>query len=270
MADETTQQNSSVDISTGKSTTDVAPVVEKKDTQTSTEGKDETAGDGQTSTGKDGETGSGEGGAAADGKDDVNPDTGKPYTTAEWREKFSQSSKGALELLEKNKTITSERDAATQRIAQLEKDMVALKEIAEGKNPEGLSVHELNKKFTETSTELSSLKENSLLDTFLASTKIEGADSRKEALRALHRASPDKPLAELWDQNLKAAAVADATEKAKQAKAKKDGASDNGRGTSSREPGKETVGNTGLSLEEFNKLPVEKRREALQKSGTNI
>lgn len=253
----------------GESTDDTTT----QDTQTSQEGTDSTA-TGETEKEQDNETGSstegqdeGEGGDGKGAGDDINPDTGKPFTTEEWREKFRASARGANDLLTQKKSLEGERDQAREQIAKLEKDIEDLRKIAEGKNPEGLNLRDLSARLTETSSELALLKENDQLDKFLSGTQIAGANNFKETLRSLARANPKTPIKELWDNNLAVAAKAASAQTTAARDAKKKGASDSGRGTSTREPGKATVGNTGLTLEEFNKLPVGKRRGMLLQEG---
>lgn len=246
-------------------------------TQTSQEngaagGDSQTHGAGGTETGKHDE------GHAADGqtmapdgteKDDINPDTGKPFTIEEWRDKFRASASGANQLLNEKKTLEADiarvRADSDKTLKEKDDEIARLRGVAEGKNPDGLSLLDLQKKFGDVSGELSSIKENGILDTFLASTKIAGADSFKETLRALARSNPTVPVQTLWDNNLKVAATAAAVAAKERDTTRKGSESDSGRGTSSREHKGETVGNTGLTLAEFNKLPVSKRRDLLAK-----
>lgn len=212
-----------------------------------------------------------EGDAGDEEKDDINPDTGQPFTAEEWRDKFRASSKGANELLEAKKTLDAEiakvRADSDKTLQEKEKEIADLRKLAEGKSPEGLSLHDLNKKYEGVASELAVSKENTQLDTFLASTKIDGAGSFKETLRALARSNPATPLATLWDSNLKIAAEAAAKAAKDRDTTRKGSASDSGKGASSRERRGDTVGNTGLTLAEFNALPVAKRQALLVKEG---
>lgn len=208
---------------------------------------------------------------ADDGDDDINPETKKPYTAAEWRDKFRASSKGANELLETKKTLESDiakvKADGELTIKEKDEEIAKLRAIADGKNPDGLKLEDLAKENKENKDRLVLIEENRLLDDFLSDTKVADAKSFKEALRALSRANPTETLAKLWDKNLKAGAEASAAAKGQRVTTRRAGASDTGRGASSREPAKDQVGNTGLSLEEFNALPVAKRKVLLQKMG---
>jgi len=265
--DKNTEKPASVDISKATENT----------TQTSKEnegagGKSQTGANGGTETGKQDEGNAGdEGTHDGESKDDINPDTGQPYTTEEWRDKFRASSKGANELLEAKKTLESDiakvRADSDKTLKEKDEEIARLRGLAEGKNPEGLSLHDLQKEFGKISSELALTKENTMLDTFLSGTKIAGADSFKETLRALARANPNTPVSQLWDSNLKAAAEASALAAKDRKTSKEKHASDSGQGASSREQGKETVHGTDLTLEEFNALPVAKRGEILAKAG---
>lgn len=221
----------------------------------------------------DGGDAGGDNGAGGDDehKDDINPDTGQPFTAEEWRDKFRASAKGANDLLEAKKTLEADiakvRADSDKTLQEKEKEIADLRALAEGKNPEGVSLLDLQKKYGEVASKLAISEENKMLDDFIASTKIAGADSFKETLRALSRSNPSLPIATLWDNNLKVAATAAAEAAKMRDTTRKGSASDSGRGASSREHTKDQVGNTGLSLEEFNRLPVAKRKELLDKAG---
>lgn len=203
--------------------------------------------------------------------EDINPDTGHPYTAEEWRDQFRASAKGANELLEANKTLELEiakvREDDDKTLKEKETEIATLRTLAEGKNPDGLSLHDLRKKYDEVAGKLAHNERNTALDTFLASTKIDGAPSFKETLRALAQANPATPLATLWDNNLKAGAEAAAAAKKAADTTRRGSAPDSGKGTTSRESKGETVANTGLSTAEFNALSVAKRRDLLTKAG---
>lgn len=213
----------------------------------------------------------GQGDGEGEGEDDINPDTGQPYTAEEWRDKFRSSARGANDLLQQKKDLELEiakvREDGDKTLKEKEAEIARLRGIAEGKNPDGLSLHDLSKKYDEVTSKLALTEENTMLDTFLASTKIDGADSFKETLRALARANPTTPVARLWEDNLKAGAEAAATARKGRDTTRRASASDNGKGAASREPKGDTVGTTGLTLAEFNKLPVGERSKLLQKDG---
>jgi hypothetical protein len=115
-------------------------------------------------------------------------------------------------------------------LKEKEEEIARLRAVAEGKNPDGLNLLDLNTRLTKTSDELVSLKENAMLEDFIGKTQVDGASDFKEALRALSRANPQAPLAELWDKNLKAGAEAAAAARKGRATTRREGASDSGRG----------------------------------------
>lgn len=225
--------------------------------------------EGGEGTGTGTENGSENGG---EGEDSINPATGKPFTAEEWRDKFRASASGAQALLKDKQTAESERDAERAKVAKLEKDYEELKAIAEGKNPEGVQAHEAQTKLKEMSETLALLTEKGHLDDFERTNPLATGDLR-ESLKNLARANPSKSLQELWDSTLKAGAEAAAAKRKADDDARKKAAGDQGKGTSTREPasGGNTVsgtkGDTGLSLEEFNALPVVKRKALMEKYG---
>lgn len=243
-------------------------------TQTRESGNGSGAGDGKSENGSGEGTGTEKNGSenGGEGEDSINPATGKPFTADEWRDKFRASASGAQDLLTKNKQFETERDAERAKVAQLEKDMVDLKAIAEGKNPEGLKSHEVQAQLKETSEKLALLTEKGSLDDFEKANPL-ATGSQRESLKNLARANPTKSLTDLWNENLKAGAEAAAAKVKADDEARKKGASDQGSGTSTREPGgnsntlKGSKGDTGLTLEEFNALPVAKRGELIKKFG---
>lgn len=245
-------------------------------TQTQGAGNGSDAGNGQPDNGSGNGTGNGGDGAPGgdknDGEGDTNPATGKPWTAEEWRDKFRNSAKGAQELLTKLSTIESERDGYKGEIANLSKTLEDLKKIAEGKNPDGLKAHELQAQLNQTSEKLALLTEEGSLDKFEKSVPLATGKVR-ESLKALARANPKESLQSLYDTHLKAGAEATEAKRKADEEARTKGAGDKGKGTSTREPAGNgnTVagsrGDTGLSLEEFNALPVAKRKALIEKFG---
>ena len=255
-------------------------------TQTPEGGSGSGAGNGKSDKGNAGGTGT-EGGSEGEGSgaDPYAPDADGKYTHPEnktkvdapamiayLKEKFGASTAGAQELLSQNNTIKSERDTAQGTIAKLEKDMADLRLVAEGKNPEGLKAADIQAQLAKTSEELALIKESSSLDVFEKSVPLASGKVR-ESLKALARANPKESLQSLYDTHLKAGAEAAEAKRVADEEARKKGAGDKGKGTSTREPasGGHTVsgtrGDTGLSLEEFNALPVMKRKALIDKYG---
>lgn len=271
-----------LDISSGKGIGGAA----EESTQTregdgGSEGGDTITGD----AGSEG-AGNGEGGAAegageggpltpdSDGKV-IHPETKKKVDPIEvatyYRDQFAASTRGAQDLLTKISQAEGLTATEREKVANLEKKVQELTDLAEGKNPEGLKASEIKSELDKTTRELVILKETSALDAFERSTPL-ATGAMRDSLKALARANPEKPLQELWDTHLKAGA--EAADKA--AKAKKDaqgkGQGEKGKGTSTREPARgDTVkgskGDTGLTLAEFNKLPVAERRSLMEKFG---
>lgn len=283
MADETGKQN--VDISAvaehgSQSSTQTRD--DKADADASKKGKSESgSGDGTGNGGGDGAGGQGDNDALtpdADGKV-IHPDSKEKITPLElatyYRTKFGESSKGAQDLLTKITTAEGERDTYKGDITKLTKDLTDLKAIAEGKNPEGLKSHEIQAKLNETTEALALIREAQALDAFEKGTPL-ATGTVRESLKALARANPKESLQKLYDENLKAGADAAEVTRLAKIEAQKKGAGDQGKGTSTREPasGGKTVtgskGDTGLTLEEFNALPVSKRGALMKQYGISM
>lgn len=275
-----------LDISTGKGIGGEAPEEQHLDTQTR-EGDGGQDGGDASKSGQDGGDGAGnEGGGTSEGEgegDGLTPDKdGKvvhPQTKEKvdplvvatyYRDQFAASTRGAQDLLTKIKDAEGSTAAEQAKVADLTKKVDELTKIAEGKNPDGLSAHQIQEKLESTTKELVLVKEAQALDAFERTTPL-ATGKLRESLKALARANPDKPLQELWDAHLKAGAEAEAAAEKAKKEAQKKGASEKGKGTSTREParGGETVrgnkGDTGLTLAEFNKLPVGERRALMEK-----
>ena len=246
------------------------------------------AGNGKPATGTEG-AGTGDGGSAGgEGESDAfTPDKDVKYTHPEtkqptdlvtitkyYRDQFGASTKGAQDLLTQKATAEGERDTEKGKVAELSKKIEELTAIAEGKNPEGLKAHEIQAKLNETSEKLALVTESQALDSFERATPL-ATGAVRESLKALARANSSKSLQELYDANLKAGAEAAEAKRKADIEANKKGAGDKGKGTSTREPagGGNTVqgtkGDTGLTLEEFNALPVAKRKGLIEKFGIN-
>lgn len=247
--------------------------------QTQAGAPDAGAGNGKPAEGE----GSGAGGAddgqtpgAGDGEGNyAHPESGAKISADElieyYKGQFSASASGANTLLETNKTLTSEIDQSKGTIADLTKKIADLTAIAEGKNPSGLEASKLQEQLAEATKEIALIKENSLLDSFEKTVPL--AAGKRDSLKTLARANPSKSLQELWDSNLKAGAEAEEAKRVADEKARKEGAGDKGKGTSTREPagGGDTVkgpkGDSGMTLEEINKLPVVERGKIFAKIG---
>lgn len=237
---------------------------------------DNTGGTGTENSGSDSE---------GDGADTYAPDADGKYTHPETKakveapemikflkEKFGASTAGAQALLTENTTVKNERDTLAGKITTLEKEMADLRTVAEGKNPEGVAALDAQAQLKTMSEQLALLKESSALDSFERTVPLATGELR-ESLKNLARANPNTPLQELWDKNLKAGAEAAEAKRKEDDDKRKKGAGDQGKGTSTREPAgggntvKGTKGDTGLTLDEFNALPVAKRALLIEKHG---
>lgn len=222
---------------------------------------------GQTEGGSENGTGTQEGADAGDDKgedegDGIDPDTGEPI---DYKAKFAASTTENQRILQEHETLNrtiSERDT---KIADLIKDLEETRKIAEGKNPEGLTAVEAQRRLETTTRELALLKEAQALDQFVSGNAL--AKDYRATLQQLGRANPTTPLQQLWDIHLKDGAEAKAAAAKTKADAIKKGQGDRGRGTSTREPSGGSKALGGHTQAEFDKLPVAKRRDILIKAG---
>lgn len=269
---DTENKYQSVDISKSKDTTEKPEeTTTATATQTDEEKTEETAGDGETSTE---ETKSTEN--ADEGQSEDKPDADGMYTHPEtktkvkaddmvayYKGKFGMSTAGAQQLLTEKQTLTGTVAEKEQKLLELAKEIETLRQVAEGKNPEGLNLVDLQASNKKNAEEVALLREERSLDTFEKANPL--ASTKREALRSLARANPQTPLQTLWDANLKAGAEAEAKAIKDKKITQKKGAGENGKGTSTRDPAAKTIG--GFTQEEFNKLPVEKRKQIFAKEG---
>lgn len=258
-------------------------------TQTPEGTSDAGAGNGKPANEEAGGTGTGAGSEGeGDGANTDAPDADGKYThpdtkakvdadamIAYYKEKFGASTAGAQELLAKNTKLENDITDYAGKVKSLEEEGAKLREIAEGKNPDGVKAADLQAALAKNSEEMALLKEGNALDQFERGNPL-ATGTYRETLKALSRANPKASLQELWDANLKAGAEATAAAAKAAAEARSAGASDQGRGTSTREPGsggstiRGTKGDTGLTLEEFNALPVAKRAALIEKHGIQM
>lgn len=271
-----------INISNGKGQSGGGGEAEKTSTQTR---EGEAGGEGgNTTTHEGGEEGAGTGGgegAGGSGDGDVltpdkdgkviHPETKEKVdpvvVAAYYRDQFAASTRGAQDLLTK---ISTADETHKGEIVALTTKVEELTKLAEGKNPEGLTALQIKEQLDKTTKELVVLKETQTLDAFEKVTPL-ATGALRESLKALMRANPTVAPQKLWDDNLKAGADAAKAAADAKKKAQKDGAGERGKGTSTRESagGGATVrgnkGDTGLTLEEFNKLPVAERGILLNK-----
>lgn len=276
LAEMTGPVEQSVDISKPR-TAPTIPVIpaettaDTKSTQTSKEDSEATA-PGETAADDQKETGAADEDQPQDYKNDagkyIHPDTKAEATADEvieyFKGKFSGSTTGAQQLLGEKKILETKIGELGATVDESKQKIEEYRKVAEGVNPEGLKLVDLQNELAESNKKVALLTETSALDAFEKSVPL--AATKRDALRSLARANPKTPLQELWDSNLKAGAEAEVARKAGKKETQKKSASDTGKGTSTREPAGDTVGNTGLSLKEFNKLPVSERQKLLAKA----
>jgi len=263
----------SVDISQARATTE-KPEEKKEETTTATQTEDEETEEtteGATSTEdtestENADEGQGEDKPDADGMY-THPDTKAKVKADEmvvyYKGKFGMSTSGAQQLLKEKETLTGTVAEKEQKLLELAKEIETLRQVAEGKNPEGLNLVDLQASAKKNAEEVALLREERSLDTFEKANPL--ASTKREALRSLARANPQTPLQTLWDANLKAGAEAEAKAAKDKKITQKKNAGDKGKGTSTRDPAAKTIG--GYTQEEFNKLPVEKRKAIFAKEG---
>lgn len=184
-----------------------------------------------------------------------------------YKVKYGASSKEVNEvLLPKIKTfegLTAAEQAKAEKLAQdLEEAMTKLK----AEKPETYDNLTLHKSVTTLTQQLAEMKEKSEMNEFIADTP--DAKPFREALKAHARAFPSKPLVEIWNENFKEVAEARKGSDDADKKKKKESAPDKGKGGATKEHDKPMT--AGMTTEEFNKLPVAKRKELLIKAGVSM
>lgn len=184
---------------------------------------------------------------------------GQSEPTVDYREKFANSAREAQRLLDENRTRLSELAQAKAQNAEMERKMRELEDLARGNNPEGYDSMQLRSHIERLGTDLAQMKERQELEEFVR--QHPEADKYRDTLRDLGRAYTGKSYRDIWDTSLKS--VAEAERLAGEAKDdRRKSAPESGRGRTG-EPSKGTIG--GYTLDKFNSLPVDKRREILKK-----
>lgn len=214
---------------------------------------------GQPGAATDAGTGSGTGGQPPEGQQV--PVDANAYKELEV--KYGESSKEAKRLAQEYKTAQESIATEKARISALEKELHELGEIAKGANPQGYDAMQMRKQYEDVSKDLAQMKEGQALDAFVAANP--DAAAQREALRDLGRAFPGKDYGSLWDSHFSAVIAANKV-LADQKKSQAGAAPDGGKGTSTGEPaGSGRIGN--YTEEQFNKLPLDQRRDILKKLG---
>ena len=172
----------------------------------------------------------------------------------DYKVKFSESSAEAQRLLDEKKRLQAEKEEKERELRERTEELERLREeneaLASG-NPEAYDTVKLKKSLEEIKKQVLIEREERELQDYIR--RNPQAEAHKEALRKLGRHSKlsyDK----IWAENFKP--VYDRM-------AEKKGAvqSEKGKGNMSQEPSSE------IDLEEFNKLPLAKRKAYLKKMG---
>lgn len=148
-----------------------------------------------------------------------------------------------------------------QRAEDLQRERDDAFERLKAEQPETFDTLTIKKQLDSTTQQLAELKEKAQIDDFIAEEPL--AKQHREALKNFGRAFPGKSLGDIWNENFKD--IAEAQVALKEGKKSRTVASQPAKGGATAEPGKKTIG--GYSEEEFNKLPVMKRRDILTKAG---
>lgn len=177
-----------------------------------------------------------------------------------YKKRFGDSTREVNEVLlpkiKEAEGLTAQEKARADKLQQ-ERDE-ALGRLKD-EMPETYDNLTLKKTLDENTRQLAELKEKAMLDDFVSAEPI--AKDYREALKAHARAFPQKPLADIWNISFKDVAEARKAEVEAKSTRKKESQPD--KGGSTRELGESTIG--GYTEEEFNKLPLAKRGEILDK-----
>lgn len=189
-------------------------------------------------------------------------ETGRPTEPKEdYAEKFRASSRESLRLLDENRKLMEREAAISAKLSAIETEKRELEELAKGNNPEGYDSLKLRRHIEGLNSEMAQMKERLELDGFVGSVPEAGA--YRDTLRDLGRAYPGKSYRDIWETSLKPVAEASAAAKAEKAE-RRTAAPDMGNGSPTGEPSAETI--CGMSLEKFNKLPLERRKELFRRN----
>ena len=150
----------------------------------------------------------------------------------------------------------------TKQVDKLLEENAALLEKLKAEKPEVFDNVALQKQLKDNTEKLALIQEKSMLDEFVADNPL--AKPFRSKLQSLARAFPDKSIADLYNENYKDVAEAKKEDGDKDLQKKRDGQGDKGKGAT-KEPTDGKIG--GYSLDEFNKLPVAKRRQIALENG---
>ena len=175
----------------------------------------------------------------------------------DYQKKFSESSREALRLLEKNKE--SEQVIAQERAerTRVETELAELNKALESTDPDAFNYKKLEKSVIDMQRQVAEGRENQQLEEFTKNRPE--AKSVAEALRKLGRAEPTKSYTQLWDENFQP--LIEKGTDAKTAETKRKTAPETGKGTPSGDLTQD------VSDLEFNKLSLAERKAILKKKG---
>ena len=181
---------------------------------------------------------------------------GKESTPEEedYKKKFSESTRENQRILEENRVLKVESEKTKARLDELEKQEQERVKLLEEENPDAAKIYKLEKSIDDLKKSILLDKEEKEVLIFIGSEPR--AEAAKEGLKRLMRVNPTKSPKELWEENFLPAIDAFVKSKA----GKKAGQPETGKGSMSGEP----IAELG---EEFNKLPLEKRRAYFKKRG---
>lgn len=190
----------------------------------------------------------------------------EPKDTTDWKQRYSESTKEFQKLNAKLKEYEGLTAQERNKAEKLQEERDSLMKRLKDEQPETYDAITLKSALDSNSRELAELKEKVQLDDFISDEPL--AKPYREALKAHARAFPKKSMQDIWNDSFKD--IAEAKKEIAETKTarKKESQPDKGKGTSTAEPGKETI--AGMPVEDFNKLSVEKRRELLIKANIQL
>lgn len=176
----------------------------------------------------------------------------------DYKEKFAASTAEAQRLAIENKTLQGEIEKGQGRYSTLEADKNEMEKRFADEDPEKYDSIRTRKELSDLKEKMLLQEERGAVDDYIKSNPK--AEGQKEALKRLGRAFPDKTYTELWNENFKPYIPEGDGSDEDDKKVKTKSAPEKGDGTIT-----EMVG--GITLEEFRKLPLAKRKAILIKQG---
>ncbi len=181
----------------------------------------------------------------------VDSQTTEKKEEVDYRVKFSESSREALRLLDEKKALEQSISERDQKISAYEKQLESLK----ADNPDLAKVIDLENTVNELKKDAALGKEERSLNEFIK--EVPDAESFKEAIRKLGRIEPTKSYKEIFSEHFSAVVGKISDDVARQNSQQVE----TGKGSISTDP------DSTLDAKEFNKLPLEKRRDIFKKMG---